>query len=433
MAFRVLNEDELALLTEHQIRQYENELHRFRERSAFVMRMEQLENAEIPAYEPRLQQIALIDGILQKEFLKSEYTVEMGAPVAKPEPVIPALAVLEEVHAVLPEHTKAATVEIDYIKVETNPSKLPKVIKPAPAERQWMPIERMEPVLAERVSPNVPEVSFSMQKNPKVVLPETAVALAEVKPYKKVEQTQIQLPDMDKPDLTVKVQKIEPAIAVLPKGKNPGPVSVEFFKPEIEDPKLPIIGKPDVAVPAYHPVAYTASDMPSVTKLQVRQKAYEAREYTRTKLPPVDKPQTHQKPYRACEYKCAKLPSICKPQIRKKTYEAQKYTRMKLPDMDKINMAEVTYKPIREYTRTKLPAMNKIHMAEAAYKPVKRADAAVTAPEVSITIAKPFSAVDGSAKGLPGRIDVDIPNARERLRELLSGQNSREALEESSS
>ena len=433
MAFRVLNEDELALLTEHQTRQYENELHRFRERSAFVMRMEQLENAEIPPYEPRLQQIAQIGGIPQKEFLKSEYTVEMGSPVAKPEPVIPALAVLEEVYAVLPEHTKAATVEIDYIKVETNPSKLPEVIKPAPAERQWTPIESMELVLAAPVSPNAPEVFFVMQKNPKVILPEAAVELAEIKPYEKVEQTHIQLPDIGKPDVAVNAQKIEPAIAALPNGKNPEPVNVEFVKPEIEDAKLPTVNKPDVAVPAYQPVAYTASDMPSVTKPQVRQKAYETREYTRTKLPPVDKPQTNQKPYKACEYKSAKLPLICKPQIRKKTYEAQKCTRMKLPAMDKIHMAEVTYQPAGEYTRTKLPAMNKIHMAEVAYKPVKRTDAAVTAPEVSITTVKPFSAVDGSAKGLPERIDVDIPNARERLRELLSGQNNGEALEESSS
>ena len=50
MAFKILNEEELSLLTDEQIACYQKELDIYKQREAFVEKLTKLENAEIKPY-----------------------------------------------------------------------------------------------------------------------------------------------------------------------------------------------------------------------------------------------------------------------------------------------------------------------------------------------------------------------------------------------
>ena len=57
MAFRELSEDEISLLNESERTQYEKQLKIYRERVAFVEKLEQIENANIQYTKPKLKRI----------------------------------------------------------------------------------------------------------------------------------------------------------------------------------------------------------------------------------------------------------------------------------------------------------------------------------------------------------------------------------------
>lgn len=85
MAFKILNLDELELLTEEQRAQYEKELNLYRKREAFVERLEQLETVQLEPYEPKLKPVTVLEEMEVKPFAKAEYTVSLCPSVQKPE------------------------------------------------------------------------------------------------------------------------------------------------------------------------------------------------------------------------------------------------------------------------------------------------------------------------------------------------------------
>ena len=61
MAFRILNEEEKLFLNEKQLENYEKELRRYKERLAFVEKIEKIENAEIKKYSPSMRTVGTVD------------------------------------------------------------------------------------------------------------------------------------------------------------------------------------------------------------------------------------------------------------------------------------------------------------------------------------------------------------------------------------
>lgn len=57
MAFRELSEDEIALLNKMEKAQYEKQLKIYRERTAFVEKLEQIGNANIQYTKPKLKEL----------------------------------------------------------------------------------------------------------------------------------------------------------------------------------------------------------------------------------------------------------------------------------------------------------------------------------------------------------------------------------------
>lgn len=55
MAFKILNDEEISLLTDEQVECYQKELKIYKQREAFVEKLTKLENAEIKPYKPNLK------------------------------------------------------------------------------------------------------------------------------------------------------------------------------------------------------------------------------------------------------------------------------------------------------------------------------------------------------------------------------------------
>ena len=85
MAFRILNEEELSLLTDEQAEYYQKELEIYKQREAFVEKLTKLENAEIKPYKPNLKSIDIIREIEFAPFISPERQKLSLKPMQKPE------------------------------------------------------------------------------------------------------------------------------------------------------------------------------------------------------------------------------------------------------------------------------------------------------------------------------------------------------------
>lgn len=116
MAFRILNEEEIALLTDSQRERYEKDLEIYLQRVAFVEQLELYENVTIQPYESRLETINIIDTIDTKEFIKPTYDMVTCNPVVKPELQVTKFEKLEQVEPMLPKFLKSIKVPGESIK-----------------------------------------------------------------------------------------------------------------------------------------------------------------------------------------------------------------------------------------------------------------------------------------------------------------------------
>lgn len=295
MAFKILNEEQIALLTEDQKQQYENELDIYKARNDFVERIHILENAEILPYEPKFRNIAVIDEVPEKVFSRQEYAVKICTPVTKPELQFRAPEFGEPISAVLPECFKVENITIGSIKkIETVQPKLPESKKTMPIiPKQISQIPKASsPDMPDKVVLDVPNLSFTTPKVAEPLLPGVAVSIAEIRSFHKVEKPQIELPTAFKPNIAVEVKKMEATQAVLPELAKVKPVyadfdipeiladelgpiakielvNAKFEKPEVSISGLPRVSKPDIAVRDIAPLEHSSVNLPAYRKISV--------------------------------------------------------------------------------------------------------------------------------------------------------------------
>ena len=77
MAFKILTEDEIKLLTDKQRIQYESQLAIYNERVKFVEQLEKLENVEIKPYEPTSTRIPAVGLSPEKIFTAPLYDIKI--------------------------------------------------------------------------------------------------------------------------------------------------------------------------------------------------------------------------------------------------------------------------------------------------------------------------------------------------------------------
>lgn len=84
MAFKILNDEEISMLTADQLEHYEKDLEIYRQREAFVEKLTKLENAEIKPYKPDLKPISIIRDIKFQSFTQPERQDFNFNPAQKP-------------------------------------------------------------------------------------------------------------------------------------------------------------------------------------------------------------------------------------------------------------------------------------------------------------------------------------------------------------
>lgn len=410
MAFKVLDEEQMALFTDDQKKQYEEALERYNARAAFVERMDVLESVELTPHEPRLQEIALIGEIPESDYAAPEYTVKTCVLAARPEPRFNTLELEGTISADLPQYSKVAKVEVGHIKkVEAVQPQLPETVKVEKVVIEVDFAKREEPCIPDITAPNVLTVFPEEPEKVEAVLPMVAICFTDIKEYKKPEQAPNQkprcrqrgfnlaalqsrgrfnlrgicqidanasarliarenkVPTVRKPNLTLKSEKMEPVHAMLPELTNAKSVDVKFTKVELSETELPAIVRPKLLVHEFTSVEYSVSDLSAVKGSRV------------------------------------------------KVREAQSFA----------------YE--RRDRRPQLPTVEKISAADVVFKPIKAAEPMITVAPISPVRVRSFAKVESKAGRMPGVAAVVIPDARERLKELLSAKEEHESLEETGS
>ena len=337
MAFRILTEEEIALLTRGQRTQYEDELEIYQQRAAFVERMAELESAEIKPYEPKLEPVHFISGVDVRTFNPPEYEVTLSEPVSKPQikrevfampelaaPVLPEVAAIfdlpvgrtvkiESVQPELPQVTKPDVECRPFVQSKRKPPVLPEVAKPAIAVAAWHQPEYAHPELPVNVHKMRTESKpFVMPKNIQPELPEIHAAFAEIKLFSNPEKANINLPTTVKPDIKavsfVAADFSQPELPKVP-ALN---IDIRAFKnPELPETKLPGVSTPNVVAPSVKQAKIKAPVLPPVTRLDITVKSFVAPQYT----PDVTAPQAPNvkiKPMAKIAKANPKLPSFAK-------------------------------------------------------------------------------------------------------------------------
>lgn len=409
MAFTILNEEQIALLTENQKQQYEKELDIYKERNAFVERMHVLENAELLPYEPKLRNIIVAGEAPEIDFGRQEYAVKICTPVTKPELQFRAPEFREPISAVLPECSGIENITIGSIKkIETVQPKLPESKKAVPIIPKQMPQipKTSSPDMPDKMVLDAPNLSFTEPQMVEPFLPEVAVSITEAKPIHKVENPQINLPAALKPNIAVEVKKVEAVYAVLPELAKIEPLSADFEKPEISAVELRPVAKIEPLDTEFIKPEIQKAEMPTVLKTEPVNADFKKPEISAAELRPIVKIEPVYAKFEKPEISISELPRVSKPDI-----------------------AARDIAPL-EHSSVSLPAFRKINIADIEIKPVERQEIQISVAPITITEVKSFAGIESKVEGLPNKASVHIPNAYEALRELLPLIKNSEALGE---
>lgn len=393
MAFRVLNENEIALLSDNQKKRYDEELSVYQERIAFIEQIEMLENVEIPPYEPQLKEIHMIGDIPQKN-----YAVPKDA-----------LGVHD-----IPECFCPTGVEVAHIKkAEAVEPKLPVLSHPEKVEILFSAPELSEPQLplAKVSTPNISDIhiaevnscelpdakvvfdkefTFKMDKIGQPELPNAGVTFGDIPAFQDFKVNKPQVPVIDSPDCSfIKETNIPSVHAEIPSvhGVEKMPADRTFHKPEVSDVKVPQISKPEAGSYGFQISKHDVTGLPDVLQPICPVKPVEEKQYSRTKLPEVKKP-------------------ICKVQ----TNQVRPKNRTELPEIKQIDIVNIQYKA---------PKVAEPEAAAYVKLPV------VTPPK--------FAKIDSNVKGLPDNFSIEVPDIYEKWKDLLPVENELRTLEEANS
>lgn len=303
MAFRILKDEELSLLTGQQREQYERELDIYQKRAAFVEQIERYEDAEIKPFRPKLDFTAPPGPPDIAPYHQREYQVKLQDPAAKPEVQLRFHKMDVALKPEMPAVSVDTAVSRELRKIDNPVPALPAVPKPSKVELSIREFDKVHAELPEtRQAPlNAPRqirmenlsahISITAPKPPKMAaLPEnlpadfrkSAAGLPDVDVPRPVfpdvripaNQRELKLPDVP---AELKVRAPEPAVmpeinlSDLPAVQKPrvreiggfGEIkiqppktpaihvpetkSVSFIQPEVRPEGLPVIGKPSVA------------------------------------------------------------------------------------------------------------------------------------------------------------------------------------------
>lgn len=416
MAFHVLDEEQIRLLTDEQKAVYEDELEMYNARAAFVERMEALEDIEIPAYSPRIRQIDTMGEIPRRQFRGLEDTDVMQFQMPKP--------------------AKSRLADRSFSAIKRKKPALPCTVRPAvktaAAGKIGIPqIELRRPegmpertrirkrtfAAPEKTEPSLPKVPGTAVANLPKITPSAPDSLLEAASLPKLSAiSQVKLPKISLSAMAgfpeaaslPEAYGIEPmkwmeALSAVSAGllKAPSqpkvPERVPVKLPEITSVKPPEVSADLPPVPAIAAVnlpempVIAAASMPEINggnfaKLESMIEEMDARIRIEPSIP--------------------SLPGVERPRDIAKTYEVPELNKPALPKQEKAALAPLVFMQ---------PKIDR-YEHKAAFLP--------TVPD------RTFAGVEARAEALPQQIAIPIPDADELLRKWRFEINTSRNLED---
>lgn len=377
MAFKILNEEEIALLTDKQRINYEKELDMYQQRVRFVERMEELEKVEIEPYEPVLKPIVVIDGYEAKPFKKTEVKVVLQNSVAKPELDINPINKVEKEQVKLPKVSEAKAVVPTIKTVDKQKLSMPTVETPV-------------------MSKNV-KMKENLKHTPENI-PTVEVSDIKIKQIKFEKEEKVNLPQMPE--------------CVMPEVKFEKPIEDSIDLPRVETPsvKVGFSGKIENAKPNVPEVA-VVSELPQITMQKPEQQVLD--------MPVVTVPKN------TVDYQGVK--DIQKPQLASIDTIEIKENKFVRPEINKVELVleKIEIKECSELLNTKLDFSNlsKFNENNVKLKSVDEEKMNIEIPLFSAKKIKAMGNIGVNVDGMPKIMQAKVPNANDVLKELLPAAN----------
>lgn len=323
MAFKILDKEEISLLTDKQRIEYEKEFDLYQQRLAFVEHLEMIENANIEPYKPKLKSISVINEIEMKPFEKKDYAMLMCNPTIKVDLNIKSYKKAEQIAPTLPLVSKCAGVQTKHIKK----------------------IERIQPDLPKIIEPEVKVTSFKHEEKKQANLPITICPIIKTTiPFEQLKNNlhyipssipDIVMPDIDIKPITVPVnnQPIIPEVSVISYKTK-----AEFHKPEQKINELPTVSKPNVNIRAFIKAKESPLNLPKILDINMRPKKFNKPEQVRIELPTAVKTNVAARTYKRPKKIQANITVPLVPSVEIKTFTR---TKGNIPSLPRVNIGEV--------------------------------------------------------------------------------------------
>lgn len=399
MAFKILDNEELSLLSDSQQKKYEKELELYQQRVAFVEQLEMLENAHIEPYKPKLESISVIDEVEIRPFPKTEYDMFIYEPIEKPDLQIKLLKKPEQVRPVLPLISKPVNVSDKHIKkVKKTQPNLPLVMRPevlvtsfkwsrknhsnlpnitTPSGKMAVNFEKLKSNLhhtpnniPDVVMPdmNINSVAIPTKTNPH--LPDISVCTKEVITFVKPKKHDFDLPTMDRLNLDIKYKKEEKKIqSILPEVPIIFHMVKKFNIPKQQNADLPMVQKPDIDVQSFKKAEYDISTLPGLSKVELQVREFSKPEYSKFDLPMVSNAKVDIRHIQKPEKRKCDVPVVAKTTLVVRKFEKPEKIQPNIVTLSKPSVTVKTFKK-HQSSASNLPVIN-ITEAPDAYSELK--------------------------------------------------------------
>ena len=400
MAFRILNEEELPLLTDNQKAQYEKELAIYQKRVAFVEQLEKYDNVEIEPFHPKLEMIDTVDAVGVKTYQRQDYKIQLQKMIGKPELQVNLVQIEKKAGIKLPA-VLVQTTDIKFLhKIEKNKPGLPTVKKP------FMVVQRFEKPEGEQLE--LPVVSS----------PETIAG-----GYNKINKIRPKLSDITVPDaVLISFAALEQSEVELPKVAIDAPTSQLFEKPEVLIDKLPKVKKVNAdSIQMYKKPKAPTVEIPKVPKSKVTSmRTFEKRKTSVVALPEIPKPNV-------AGIRTFETSEVTVKNLKKTQLPEMGVVNFIKPDMAETNLPFIS-KPVVKANRFKNPMvyMQKLPETEVKIpvekqgKPIQAERIELSTPQIKAVTIKPFTKAHSKKVIIPKRDTVMVPDAYAALKEFFS-------------
>lgn len=149
MVFKVLSEEEIALLNEEQKVRYEEEHSVYQQRVNFVNRLEELEDVNVEQYNMEISSIDIIPEREIHQYKNPELSIKSTTPVKKPNLQVVSFKSLSQNKPIIPIIVSKPVVKVVYFhQKETKPREMPIITKPVANSKNFNEVKLGHPNLA---------------------------------------------------------------------------------------------------------------------------------------------------------------------------------------------------------------------------------------------------------------------------------------------